>query len=778
MFSWISHWFARLRSRRRGEMGGKPLIDWEAVDSTLEKSRIPAVLVLVLVWAVCSVLLILSRERQQHLVDWVDGQRAPYSINAAVDFSYTDSALTEARREAARAHEPEYFRLDSRLTNRINSNLGDFFVLIENRLADEARRRNSSVPDSLPARLAAKASPTLAEALLREYRRGGNYAMFSNLLRQTLGRGILGEASSGGREGAKGGSSVIRVIDSSDRTSRETFSIDKFPTVAMAAELLATSLFPEDAQCRSEFRQILQELIGANGNLNCDPERTEEARVRAAAAVLPVVVDRAKGSPLIRKGEVFTPSVREMIDAERAATPESGLLEAYRQMAWSFSLLAAVVFFLSLISPDVRGDNLRIVIAGLTVVIALTVNYEAIKLFGYLLREATLQYEDLVIGAVPAALGAVMLSIMLDYRTAICCGGFVAGITAMMIMPDRSLELALRWVAISSVAALAVRSVSNYRSFFVRTALWVFFLTWALNLDVILLGESRRVSAGELGEAFWVILCNSLVCAMLALALIFLFELLFNLSTNMALMVLCDCNHPLLERLKREAPGTMAHSMAVATLAEDAARAIGANPLRAKSGALFHDIGKLTMPQYFTENNPDSALLHQPLNPQMSCIVIRDHVKEGLALARQHRLCRFIRNVIATHHGDDLVRFFYRKALEESDQGGPAVLESQFRYHGTPPVSKEAGIISLADACEAASRSLKHPTPENISEMVRSIIQARFRDGQLRESHLTAADLDKLEKSFIATLSSSMHGRVAYQSGGAPEKPESDDRKC
>lgn len=779
MFFWLKHWFARLRSRRRGEMGEKPLIDWEAVDSTLEKSRIPAVLVLVLVWAVCSVLLILSRERQQHLVDWVDGQHAPYSINAAVDFSYPDSALTEAKREMARANEPEYFQLDSSLTNRINSNIGDFFLLIENRLADEARRRNSPVPDSAPSRLAAKASPTLAGALYREYRRGGNYVMFSNLLRQTLSRGIIGNPPVGGRKGGKGGGVTLRVVDSSGRISRDTFALNKFPTVEMASELLATSLFPDDVQCRSEFRQILQELIGPRGNLNCDPERTEDARAKAAAAVSPVVVNKTKGSPLIRKGEIFTPSVREMIDAERAATPKSGLLEAYRQMGWSFFLLAAAVFFLALVSSDVRNDNLRIVIAGLAVVIALTVNYEAIKLFGYLLREATLRYENLVIGAVPVALGAVMLSIMLDCRTAVCCGGLIAGVTAMMIMPDRSLELALRWVAISSVSALAVRSVSNYRSFFVRTTVWVFFLTWALNLDVILLGNPESGFSGELAEAFWVILCNSLVCAMLALALIFLFELLFNLSTNMALMVLCDCNHPVLERLKREAPGTMAHSMAVATLAEDAARAIGANPLRAKSGALFHDIGKLAMPQYFTENNPDSALQHQSLNPQMSSIVIRDHVKEGLALARQHRLCRFIREVIATHHGDDLVRYFYNKAREEHERGGPAVLESQFRYHGRPPRIKEAGIVNLADACEAASRSLKHPTPENLAEMVRSIIQARFRDGQLRNSHLTAEDLDRLEKSFIATLSSSMHGRVAYsrENGGA-EKTESGGRRC
>ena len=762
MFAWFKQWFARRRARRRGERGEKPLINWEGFDSTLERSRIPAVLVLVLVWAVSSVLLILCRERQQNLVDWVDGQLAPYSINAGVDFSYADSALTEAKREEARANEPEYFRLDARRSNQINRDINDFFLLIENRMADESRRRSFRISDSLPARLADKASPTLAGALNREYQRGGNYPVFCNLLRQTLARGIIGEPQPAGRGGVNPAGVMVRVIDSSDRTSRDSFALNEFPTVAMAAELLSTALFPEDAQCRGEFRQLVQELIGAAGNLNCDPDRTEMARAKAAAAVSPVVVNKTKGSPLIRKGEVFTPSVREMIEAERLATPKSGFVEAYRQMAWSFFLLAAAVFFICRVSSDMGGDNLRILLAGLTVVLALTVNYESIRLFSYLLRDAKIDNENLVISAVPVALGAVMLSIMLDCRTAICCGGLISVVTSMMIMPERSLELALRWVAICSVAALMVRNISNYRSFFVRTAIWVFILTWALSLDVILLNRPAGALPEELLEAFMVILCNSLICAMIALVLIFVFELLFNLSTNMALMVLCDCNHPVLERLKREAPGTMAHSMAVATMAEDAARAIGINPLRAKSGALFHDIGKLAMPQYFTENNPDSALQHMNLNPQMSCIIIRDHVKEGLQLARQHRLCRFIRGVIASHHGDDLVRYFYVKALEEERRNGTPVLESQFRYHGKPPVGKEAGIISLADACEAASRSLKHPTPENIAEMVRGIIQMRFREGQLRNSRLSAADLHLVEKSFVATLCGSMHGRVAY----------------
>ena len=267
-----------------------------------------------------------------------------------------------------------------------------------------------------------------------------------------------------------------------------------------------------------------------------------------------------------------------------------------------------------------------------------------------------------------------------------------------------------------------------------------------------------------LGQSAVIAFTNAAATAILALILIFIFEIFFNVSTNMALMVLCDYNHPLLERMKREAPGTFFHSLMVATLVEDAARAIGANPLKAKAGALFHDIGKLAMPQYFTENNLDSANQHLDLNPQMSSIIIRDHVKEGLALARQYRMCRTVRDAIGQHHGNDLVKFFYNKALEEQKKSpnSAPVLESQFRYDGIPPQDKEMAIISLADACEAACRSLDKPSASKIEAVVDQIFRGRFEGRQLNNANITLAELEKVRQSFINTLVSMKHGRIAY----------------
>jgi putative nucleotidyltransferase with HDIG domain len=340
----------------------------------------------------------------------------------------------------------------------------------------------------------------------------------------------------------------------------------------------------------------------------------------------------------------------------------------------------------------------------------------------------------------------------------------ISAVAAMMIMPDRSFELAIRWLATGAVAALTVRKVNNYRAFFVRSFIFTFVLVLSLAIVFATLHRELAPDREHFALLLGIALGNAFVVSVLALVIVFAFELIFNIDTNMALMVLSDYNHPLLERLKREAPGTMFHSMSVATLAEDAAREIGANVLRAKVGALFHDIGKLSKPHYFVEDNRDSSNEHFKLNPQLSSSIIREHVKEGLALARQYRLFRWVHRAIISHHGDDLVYFFYQmaKKQQELSSDAPPVLESQFRYTGTPPREKELVIISLADACEAACRSLERPSPAKIEQLVDDIFLKRYQGGQLRNGELTLAELDRVKKSFVKSLLSIYHGRIAY----------------
>jgi cyclic-di-AMP phosphodiesterase PgpH len=236
-------------------------------------------------------------------------------------------------------------------------------------------------------------------------------------------------------------------------------------------------------------------------------------------------------------------------------------------------------------------------------------------------------------------------------------------------------------------------------------------------------------------------------------------ENLFGVQTDLSLLELGDPTHPLLQELVRRAPGTYNHSINVASIGEAAAEAIGANGLLVRVGAYFHDIGKMLKPAYFAENQGQSGNLHEDLVPAMSTLIIIAHVKDGADLARQHHLPRSIIDFIQQHHGTTLVEYFYGRATEQS-QHSPD--ESDYRYPGPKPQTKEAAVLMLADAVESASRTLVEPAPARIESLVHDIAMKRLLDGQFDACDLTLRDLHALEESLVKSLIAVYHGRVKY----------------
>lgn len=254
-------------------------------------------------------------------------------------------------------------------------------------------------------------------------------------------------------------------------------------------------------------------------------------------------------------------------------------------------------------------------------------------------------------------------------------------------------------------------------------------------------------------------LLNALLSSAIVLTLLPIFEYVFRVVTNISLLELSDFNNPLLRRLILEAPGTYQHSLVVANLSEAASEAIGANPLLARVGAYYHDIGKIIKPDYFVENLVNYRDVHKNLKPSMSKLIIFNHVKEGIELAKKYRLNQKIIDFISQHHGRSLVYYFYQRAKELE----PEVRhEEEYRYPGPRPQSKETAIVSLADTIEALSRTLEEPTPSRIEEMVRDIVKKRFMEGELDECNLTLKDLEKITQSFIRILNAIFHTRVNY----------------
>ena len=764
MKEFFSLLWARFSARRRGLVNPKPLFDREKIEDLLRNSPVPSVATLVLVWAVASTLIIISLRQQMDISDWMIGQKAPFNIHARTDFTYLDKQATAEAKKHASAEAPEYFTLDKRKSAQIIKAYDDFINACNTRLTDLKNKRSPVVREKHPGAVCAhEISRDLLEAICLEQSQGTHFMAFRDRLQRLLSSGIISKQDKLGRMAGR----HLRIVDEYGRARLETKTFGEMPDSEMAGIGLADKLFPrENSRNNLEFRSVAAKLIGPAGNLTFDPVRSKTARDRAAAAVREVKRSKNQGALLIRKGEVFTENLREMMLAENAALPaDFGLDIFYYNMAWCLCLLLTAAFLISRIYPKILRDTRKVCIAGAVIIISLLLNYWCLKGFFFFLREGRVLDRSLLPSAIPVALTTVLLAALTNYRVAVVAGFFTSVVTAVMISPAMGFELSFRWFAVAAIAGLAVRNVSNYRAYFIRIFFFTFLLTLVVNchgffqehaLALKLVPDMLKISAG-----------SAFVCAVAAMVLIFILELLFNMDTDMALMVLSDYNHPLLERLKREAPGTMFHSMTVATLAEDAANEIGANPLRAKVAGLYHDIGKLALPQYFTENNRDSSSEHLKLNPQMSSIIIRDHVKEGLLLARQYRLFRWIRGAIATHHGDDLVHYFYTRAKSVSSD---AVVESQFRYNGQPPRAKELTIVSLADACEAASRSLDKPTPQKIQTLVEDIFVHRYNGGQLRNSELTLAEFELVKKSFITTLVSINHGRIAYAPENMNEK--------
>jgi cyclic-di-AMP phosphodiesterase PgpH len=246
-------------------------------------------------------------------------------------------------------------------------------------------------------------------------------------------------------------------------------------------------------------------------------------------------------------------------------------------------------------------------------------------------------------------------------------------------------------------------------------------------------------------------------------------EHVFAYTTNFKLLELANLEHPLLEQLMAQAPGTYHHSIVVGNLSKAAAESIGAHPILTRVAAYYHDVGKLKMPHYFIENRRDFDDAHRNLTPSMSSLIILSHVKEGIELAEKYRLGKKIYEIIQQHHGTSLVSFFYQRAKDQEDPDLSQADEKDFRYPGPKPQTKEAGIVMLADAVEAASRTLEDPTPKRIETHVQNIIEHIFLDGQLDECELTLKDLHAIQKSFIAILIGIFHQRIEY-----PERTHDD----
>lgn len=374
-------------------------------------------------------------------------------------------------------------------------------------------------------------------------------------------------------------------------------------------------------------------------------------------------------------------------------------------------------------------------------------------LFLIILRLVLLSPANLVF-MVPLAIIPIVIRTFYDSRLAL----FVYLITIMLagfIVPN-----SFEFVFISYIAGvIVIFSLTNItrRAKLFFTAFMVFL---AYSVVYFGIGVMQEGSFENMDWTNYIWFAVNGVLLLLSYPLIFVFEKTFRFLSDATLFELADTNQPLLRKLAEQAPGSFQHSLQVANLAEEAAREIGANNLLARTGALYHDVGKVVNAEFFIENQQEGFSPHERLDPIKSSQIIIDHVKDGVELAKKHKIPSQIIEFIQTHHGTSVAFFFYKKFLDRNPGGSE--MKSHFSYSGPKPFSKETAVVMMADAVEASSRTLPDYSEGNISELVERIIYIQEQDGQLSETPLTFRDITDIKRVFIKRLSNIYHARISY----------------
>ena len=364
---------------------------------------------------------------------------------------------------------------------------------------------------------------------------------------------------------------------------------------------------------------------------------------------------------------------------------------------------------------------------------------------------------------VPIAFAGVVISTLFDRRVSLLTAVLLAVLIASQ--PSYGTPAALPvMIAAGATAALAVRS-SLRRD---QSYLWMLIIAAVSSVAVTAAGVAAGAPTSELLGGVIRAAATSVASVIGAMLFVPLAERLTGRETHLTLLEWGDLHHPLLQRLSLEAPGTYAHTIALANLAEAGCRAIGANALLARVGAYYHDIGKLAKPQYFVENQPRGRNPHDQLKPLTSASIIRSHVDAGLELATEVRLPAAIKAFINEHHGTNTISYFMERAREPD---GTVPNPSEFVYPGPVPQSAETAVVMLADGVEAIARTLVDPTPERMREVIDRVVQQRLDQGQLREAPITLRQLSIVKREFARVLGGMYHARVEYPKAPVRSEP-------
>lgn len=678
------------------------------------------------------------------------GQISESDVAATCSFSFPDRIKTEQARDIAEDHQPVAYLVVQTVFEEKRNALRNFF----HRLSGESISVQSS-----PLDLVLVPSDRILQYYLNTVLPEPWEEKLLHILEDAYRNGILTP-------------DIKRTL--SNTRQDEIMLVNRG---ANEDRIISISEIPEVSSCRAAVAEQVDDIVVMGGSavdgmgevirwfiepdLEFDLEKTDALRSSARSDIPVIMTEVRKGEKIIRQGE----EVRSIhIQKFRSYQEQLFRLEPPISLLYytiGNGLLVALIFIIAIYYLDhyhreVGRSNSKLLLISTVLVLVLLLTRLLRQVFWHL-PPGMMEFTRYIS---PVTIGTMLLCLLVSVRVAIFFTLILSLLTALILGGGPGYIVVIIIGSIAGIFGLsgARRRIDLFRAGLISAAAG--FLAVAglgvaggVGLTVFLI-QGVGAAAGGILSAFFTLIALGL------------FEHLFRISSDIGLLELSDLNHPLLRRLMIRAPGTYHHGLMVATLAEGAAEEIGANSLLARIGAYFHDVGKITKPEYFSENETSGSSRHDTLIPSMSSLILVAHVKEGVDLARQYKLDRRIVAIIEQHHGTSLISCFYDRAGRNS-QLKFDVMERDYRYPGPRPKSREAAIVMMADAAEAASASLDRRTPSRLESLVENIIRERFADGQLDECSLTMVDLRIIGESFVRLLSARYHTRVKYPEVGS-----------
>ena len=475
-------------------------------------------------------------------------------------------------------------------------------------------------------------------------------------------------------------------------------------------------------------------------NFFYDKESTFSKKKLAGEKVPPVLIK--KDQIVVKEGEPVTSRQLEILN-------ELGLINSKGVYSWYLYISLAVLVFLILFIQwfylrknykDIYSDWKKLLLINILTLISII-----------LARTLSIISPFLI----PLACTPMLMTLLVNERISLT----FSTLNCILISASIGFQLDITIIAFfNAILGALILKKMQQRNEILYSSLTLAILNILLLISMGFILSSNFIEV--LMEAVFAFI-SVIISAVLTIGLIPYFENIFDIVTTMKLLELSNPNSPLLKRLLLEAPGTYHHSILVANIAEVAAEEIGASPILTRVGAYYHDIGKIIRPYFFTENQFGNNNPHNTITPNLSTLIITSHIKDGLELAKEYKLPIVIQDIIQQHHGTSLVKYFY-VTMKNSSEKPEEVREEDFRYLGPIPLTKEAGVVMLADCAEASVRSINDPTKGKIDEMVNNIIKNILNEGQLDDCDLTLKDIYKIRKSFLKSFSAIYHSRIEY----------------